>query len=38
MIRASVLPGPGQSIEVQEIAEPVLEPDAALLAVEYSEV
>jgi threonine dehydrogenase-like Zn-dependent dehydrogenase len=38
MIRASVLPGPGQSIEVREIPEPALEPNSALLAVEYSEV
>ena len=38
MIRASVLPGPGEAIVVQEISEPDLEMDAALLAVEYSEV
>lgn len=38
MIRACVLPGPGQPAEVREIPEPTLEPDSALLAIEYSEV
>ncbi len=37
-IAAVVIPAPGRSAEVREYAEPALEPDSALLAVELSEV
>ncbi|MFL6332614.1 MAG: zinc-binding dehydrogenase [Pyrinomonadaceae bacterium] len=32
------IPGPGEPVELREVAEPELEPDSALLAVELSEV
>ena len=37
-ITAAVMVGPHRPIEVRELPEPQLEPDSALLAVEYSEV
>jgi threonine dehydrogenase-like Zn-dependent dehydrogenase len=38
MVLAAVMPGRGQPVEVQELPEPQLEPDSALLEVELSEV
>ncbi|MGH7467089.1 MAG: zinc-binding dehydrogenase [Longimicrobiales bacterium] len=37
-VRAAVIPEPGSRVQLREYAEPVLEPDSALLAVELSEV
>ena len=37
-VLAAVMPGPGEPVELRELAEPELEPDSALLAVELSEV
>jgi len=37
-ILAAVMPAPHADVELREIPEPVLEPDSALLAVEFSEV
>jgi L-iditol 2-dehydrogenase len=37
-IRAAVIPAPNARVEIREYAEPDLEPDSALLAVELSEV
>src|SRR5438552_8550916 len=38
MPRVAVIPKPNSPIEIREVAEPQLEPDSALLAVELSEV
>ena len=38
MPRVAVIPKPNSPVEVREVAEPQLEPDSALLAVELSEV
>jgi L-iditol 2-dehydrogenase len=38
MVRAAVIPAPGQPVEVREFPRPDLEDGAALLRVEYSEV
>ena len=37
-VRVALMPGPGEPVELREVAEPELEPDSALLAVELSEV
>ena len=37
-VLTAVMPGPGKGVELRELAEPNLEPDSALLAVELSEV
>lgn len=37
-IRAVVMPGPNQDLEMREITEPELEPGAAMLRTTYSEV
>jgi threonine dehydrogenase-like Zn-dependent dehydrogenase len=37
-VRAAVIPAPNARVEIREYAEPDLEPDSALLAVELSEV
>src|ERR1043165_4718175 len=37
-VRVASMPGPGEPVELREVAEPELEPDSALLAVELSEV
>ncbi|HUU85779.1 MAG TPA: zinc-binding dehydrogenase [Phycisphaerae bacterium] len=37
-ILAAVMPGPDRPVELREIPQPDLEPDSALLAVEFSEV
>lgn len=38
MIRAVIMPGPNQPVEIRELPAPQLEPDSGLLAVELSEV
>ena len=38
MPRVAVIPQPNAAVEIREVAEPQLEPDSALLAVELSEV
>src|SRR5436305_10274831 len=38
MPRVAVIPKPNSPVEIREVAEPQLEPDSALLAVELSEV
>src|SRR5215831_9882647 len=38
MPRVAVIPKPNSQVEVREVAEPELEPNSALLAVEFSEV
>src|SRR3979409_2673359 len=37
-VRAAVMPGPNQPLKIVEVAEPVLEPGAAMLRTLYSEV
>ena len=37
-IRAAVIPSPGADVELRELDTPELEPDSAMLAVEWSEV
>ncbi len=37
-VRVALMPGPGEPVELREVAEPELEPDSAMLAVELSEV
>ena len=37
-VLAAVMPAPGREVELREIPEPELEPDSALLSVEFSEV
>src|SRR5215210_5765876 len=37
-VLVALIPGPGEPVELREVAEPELEPDSALLAVELSEV
>ena len=37
-VLVALMPGPGEPVELREVAEPELEPDSALLAVELSEV
>jgi L-iditol 2-dehydrogenase len=37
-VRVAVMPGPGRPVELREVSEPDLEPGAALLRVELSEV
>src|SRR5215212_8400583 len=37
-VRVALMPGPGEPVELREVAEPELEPGSALLDVELSEV
>lgn len=37
-VLAAVIPAPNQPVELRELPEPALEPDSALLAVEFSEL